>query len=102
MEKAEEICASPWKESLLNKKLKAADLLMRYWKVRKLQLKAKRSMTIVIDRLRQEIEGLSLTRKDGSQTPNDDNGTRHKQCIAAQMQKAKMDLSLIWKNNVKH
>jgi peptidyl-tRNA hydrolase len=32
----------------------------------------------------------------------DDDGTRHKQYIAAQMQKAKKDLSLSWKNSVKH
>jgi hypothetical protein len=102
MEKAEEICASPWKASLWSKKLKAADLLVRYWKARNSQIKAKRSMTIILNRLRQEIGSLSPTRKDGSQTPIDDDGTRTKQYVAAQMRKAKTDLSLIRKNNAKH
>jgi hypothetical protein len=93
MEKAEETCASPWKASLWSKQLKAAYLLVRYWKARKSQIKAKRSMTIILNRLRQEIESLSLTHKDGSQTPiDDDDGTRTKQYMTAQMRKATTDL----------
>jgi hypothetical protein len=62
MIEAEEKSATPQKDSLWSKKLKVSDLLVRYWKARKSQLKAKRCMKVVIDQLRDTIEDLSPLR----------------------------------------
>jgi hypothetical protein len=102
MIEAEEKSATPRKDSLWSKKLKASDLLVRYWKARKSQLKAKRCMKVVIDRLRDTIEDLSPLRKDGSPEPIDDDGTRHKTYVLAQMKKAQAILREVRKNDAQH
>jgi hypothetical protein len=56
MEAAELQCARPRKESLWRKKLKAAELLVRYWKARKSQLKSKQSLAAAIKPLHSEID----------------------------------------------
>jgi hypothetical protein len=115
MEATELQCARPRKESLWSKKLKAAELLVRYWKARKAQLKGKQSLDAAIKRIQDEIHDLPDEEddldeyKDDDEEPDEeektsgrvvDDGTRSGKYINAQMKKAKAHLKYVRKNDV--
>jgi hypothetical protein len=102
MEESELKCARPRRDSLWSKKLKAAELLVRYWKARRIQLKSKRSLDKAIQRLRQELHDLlpeeADENRDGDTAPEEtrdkisgrveDNGIMTSKYVRAKMKQA--------------
>jgi hypothetical protein len=117
MEAAELDCAKPRRESLWSKRLQAAELLVRYWKARRSQLTAKKSLVQALQTFRNEFADLlpptraaeeddnrddeeeSEARRSRSSGHVEDNGTVTRAYIKAQMCKAIAHLTHIRKND---
>ena len=93
MKSAEEKCAKPSGTFLWSTKLKAAELVVRYWKARKSQLKSRKPLELTLKRLKAEIEKMEDVNDDGTNTGK---------YINQQMRKAKSNLREVRKNDSKH